>query len=72
MRSTLYFFAVFTSCTHRNGGTVTGFASLNVRSFAHVFVCFAYFVLFCLVSSTAEEVCFFRGYVPLPRSAHAI
>ena len=46
MRSTLYFFAVFTSCTHRNGGTVTGFASLNVRSFAHVFVCFAYFVLF--------------------------
>lgn len=51
---------------------MTGFASLNVRSFAHVFVCFAYFVLFCLVSSTAEEVCFFRGYVPLPRSAHAI
>lgn len=70
MRSALYFFAVSTSCTLRNGGIVTGFASLNVRSFAHVFVCFAYFVLFGFKYTVGSLV--HSGLCSLPRSAHAI
>ena len=72
VRSALYFFAVSTSCTLRNGGTVTGFASLNVRSFAHGCCLFC---IFCWVWFGVKYIVgslFYSGLCSLPRSAHAI